>query len=103
MAAPRTFIPGTESAGSGQDDVASTAFLAWRKEETAGRCLDACLAALSAVASQAFHVTGRAAPPKLAGLLEEIRAHVPPVGADRVLGPQLEQLARHFTATAFAP
>jgi histidine ammonia-lyase len=103
LAAQRTFIPGTESAGSGQDDVATTAFLAWRKEETAGRCLDACLAALSAVASQAFHVTGRAAPPKLAGLLEEIRAHVPPVGADRVLGPELEHLARHFGATAFAP
>jgi histidine ammonia-lyase len=103
LAAQRTFIPGTESAASGQDDVATTAFLAWRKEETAGRCLDACLAALSAVASQAFHVTGRATPPRLAGLLDEIRAHVPPVCADRVLGPQLEQLARHFRATAFAP
>jgi histidine ammonia-lyase len=103
LAAQRTFIPGTESAGSGQDDVATTAFLAWRKEETAGRCLDACLAALSAVASQAFHVTRRATPPRLAGLLDEIRAHVPPVGADRVLGPELEQLARHFRATAFAP
>jgi len=103
LAAQRTFIPGTESAGSGQDDVATTAFLAWRKEETAGGCLDACLAALSAVASQALHVTGRATPPKLAGLLDEIRAHVPPVGADRVLGPELEQLARHFRATAFAP
>ena len=103
LAAQRTFIPGTESAGSGQDDVAATAFLAWRKEETAGRCLDACLAALSAVASQAFHVTGRAAPPRLAGLLDEIRAHAPPVGADRVLGPELEQLARHFSVTTFAP
>jgi histidine ammonia-lyase len=103
LAAQRTFIPGTESAGSGQDDVATTAFLAWRKEETAGRCLDACLAALSAVASQAFHVTGRAAPPRLAGLLDEIRAHVPPVGEDRMLGPELEQLALHFRATAFSP
>ena len=101
VAAQRTLIPGTESAGSGQDDVATTAFLAWRKEETAGRCLDACLAALSAVASQAFHVTRRAAPLKLAGLLAEIRAHVPPVGSDRVLGPELEQLAAHFTAMAF--
>ncbi|MBV8287674.1 MAG: aromatic amino acid lyase [Hyphomicrobiales bacterium] len=103
LAAQRTFIPGTESAASGQDDVATTAFLAWRKEETAGRCLDACLATLSAVASQAFHVTERATPPRLAGLLDEIRAHVPPVGADRVLGPELEQLALHFRRDAFAP
>jgi histidine ammonia-lyase len=103
LAAQRTFIPGTESAASGQDDVAATTFLAWRKEETAGRCLDACLAALSAVASQAFHVTGRAAPARLARLLDEIRAHVPPIGEDRVLGPELERLARHFGATAFAP
>jgi histidine ammonia-lyase len=48
-------------------------------------------------------VTGRATPPKLAGLLDEIRAHVPPVGADRVLGPELEQLTLRFRATAFAP
>jgi histidine ammonia-lyase len=103
LSAQRTFIPGTESAGSGQDDVATTAFLAWRKEEAAGRCLDACLATLSAVASQAFHVTRRATPPRLARLLDEIRAHVPPVGVDRVLGPELEQLALHFRTTAFAP
>ena len=34
LAAQRTFIPGTESAGAGQDDVATTAFLAWTKEAT---------------------------------------------------------------------
>jgi histidine ammonia-lyase len=100
-AAQRTFIPGTESAASGQDDVAATAFLAWRKEELAGRCLDACLATLAVVASQGFHVTERAAPPKLAGLLDEVRQHVPPVGADRVLGPDLDHLASHFTKVAF--
>ena len=54
LAAQRTFIPGTESAGAGQDDVAATAFLAWSKQERAGRCLDAALATLAMIASQAL-------------------------------------------------
>ena len=102
-AAQRTFIPGTESAGSGQDDVAATCFLAWSKEEKAGRALDACLAALTAVASQAFHVTERQAPPALADFLADVRSVLPPVDADRVLGPELERLAAHFTGQVFRP
>ena len=47
-AAQRTFIPGSESAGAGQDDVASPVFLAWAKEARAGRCFDAALAGLAA-------------------------------------------------------
>ena len=102
LAAQRTFIPGTESAGAGQDDVATTAFIAWRKEETAGRCLDACLATLSAIASQAFYVTDRRAPPRLQPFLEEIRTFLPPVDDDRVLGPDLERLTKHFNAVVFS-
>jgi histidine ammonia-lyase len=101
-AATRTFIPGSESAGSGQDDVAAPAFLAWPKEARAGRALDAALAGLAAVASQALHATGRAAPPPLAPLLATVRAHVPPVEADRVLGPELKRLADAFTSQVFA-
>lgn len=101
LAAQTTFIPGTESAGSGQDDVATTAFIAWTKEEKAGRCLDACMAALAVVASQAFHVTGRNAPPRLVPFIEEVRAIVPPMKQDRVLGPELELLSRHFTEQTF--
>lgn len=100
-AAQRSFIPGSESAGAGQDDVASPAFLAWAKEERAGRAFDAALALLAVVASQALHVTGRSAPPPLASFVEEIRSVVPPVGVDRVLGPELEQLAQSFTRHAF--
>ena len=102
-AAQTTFIPGTESAGAGQDDVAATAFLAWAKEERAGRGLDACLATLSVVASQAFFVTNREPPPALAGLLGDIRAHVRPVEEDRVLGPEILRLAAFYTARAFTP
>jgi histidine ammonia-lyase len=101
-AAQRTFIPGTETAGAGQDDVAATVFLAWRKQDEAGRCLDAALAMLAVLASQALHVTSRHAPPPLSALLDEVRAKVPPVGADRMLGPELARLAEHFTQQVFS-
>lgn len=101
-AAQRSFIPGSELAGAGQDDVAAPAFLAWAKEERAGRAFDAALALLAVVASQALHVTGRPAPPPLARFVDEVRSIVPPVGADRVLGPELKQLTRNFTRHAFS-
>jgi histidine ammonia-lyase len=101
LAAQRTFIPGTESAGAGQDDVATTAFFAWTKEATAGRCLDAAMAMLAMIASQAMHVTDRAAPPALQAFVADIRKIVPPVDADRVLGPELADLAAWFTGQVF--
>jgi histidine ammonia-lyase len=101
LAAQRTFIPGTESAGAGQDDVATTAFFAWTKEATAGRCLDAAMAMLAMIASQAMHVTDRAAPPALQAFVADIRKIVPPVDADRVLGPELAKLADWFTGQVF--
>ncbi|MBN8631478.1 MAG: aromatic amino acid lyase [Rhodobacterales bacterium] len=96
-AAQRTFTPASDMSVYGQDNVAATAFLAWPKQETAGRCLDSCLALLGVVASQAFHVTGRK--PRsdpLAETLATIRAHVPPVSADRVLGPEIGRLFDAF-------
>ena len=101
LAAQRTFLPGTESAGSGQDDVASTVFLAWAKEERAGRCLDAAMAMLAVIASQALHVTERKAPPALQAFVAQIREIVTPVGEDRVLGPELARLADWFTRQVF--
>ena len=100
-AAQRTFIPGTETAGSGQDDVSATVFLAWAKSDQAGRCLDAALAMLAVLASQALHVTGRDAPQPLSRFLNDVRAIVPPVEADRVLGPELARLSSHFTSQVF--
>jgi histidine ammonia-lyase len=97
-AAQRTLLPGTESAGAGQDDVTAPAFLAWAKADQAGRCLDATLGMLAVLASQALHVTDCHAPPQLQRLLDEVRSIVPPVEADRVLGPELAQLAEHLAA-----
>jgi histidine ammonia-lyase len=100
-AAQRTFIPGSDSMASGQDDVATPAFLAWSKEARAGQCLDASLAMLAVVASQALFITDRAAPPALRGFVELVRSHVAPLVEDRVLGPELAHLTNAFTARVF--
>jgi histidine ammonia-lyase len=100
-AAARHFLPGSEGGGFGQNDVALPTFLAWRGEAEAGRCLEANLAHLAVIASQAFHVTERAAPPRLAPLLEEVRAHCPPLSAPRGLAGDVERLAGRFTETVF--
>ncbi len=89
------------SSAAGQDDVATPAFLAWSKEARAGRCLDASLAMLAVVASQALFVTDRVAPPALRGFMELVRKHVAPVTEDRILGPELGQLADAITANVF--
>jgi histidine ammonia-lyase len=102
-AAQRTFIPGSDSSAAGQDDVATPAFLAWAKEARAARCLDASLAMLAVVASQAFYVTDRQAPRALRNYLEFIRAYVPPVIEDRMLGPELGRLTNAITTKVFGP
>jgi histidine ammonia-lyase len=101
-AAQRTFIPGSETAGAGQDDVSAPVFLAWAKSDQAGRCLDAALAMLAVLASQALHITGRDAPQPLSRYLDEVGAIVAPVDADRVLGPELARLSAHFTKSIFS-
>ena len=50
---------------------------------------------------QAFHVTDRAAPPRLAPLLDEVRALCPPLTAPRGLALDVERLADNFTAKVF--
>jgi histidine ammonia-lyase len=102
-AAQTSFIPGSDTGGAGQDDVGTPSFLAYAKENTAGRCLDASLAMLAVLASQALHVTGRPAPPRLRGFLACVRSVVPPVDEDRVLGPELEALTGVFTRHVFQP
>lgn len=101
-AATRTFLPGSEGGGFAQNDVASPTFFAWRAEAEAGRCLDAGLAFLAAIASQALFVTERPAPPRLAPLLEWVRATVPPLVGMRSLGPEVAALTEQFTAKVFA-
>jgi histidine ammonia-lyase len=100
-AAQRNFLPGSEGGGFGQNDVAPPSFSAWRGQDEAGGCLDAALAVLAAVSSQAFFVTRRRAPRALAPLLALVRRHVPPITQSRVLAGELADLAATFRSRVF--
>src|SRR3954449_5354932 len=88
--------------GFGQNDVPSMSFLAWRRADAIGRCLDAALAILAALGAQALHTGDRHTPPALAGLVEEVRAVFPPVEAVRALGPDGHALAAAFGRRVFS-
>ena len=61
------------------------------------------LACLAAIASQAYYVTEREAPPALKDLLAEVREILPPVDDEpRGLAPELERLAQAFKAKVYA-
>ncbi len=100
-AAQRSFLPGAESGGFGQNDVGVASFLAWQKEATAGKAFDGCLAVLGLVAAEALDVTGRDAPPALRTRLAFIRRHAPPITALRALGPDLGRLSEAITLEIF--
>jgi len=96
-AAQRSFLPGAESGGFGQNDVGVATFLAWQKENTAGRAFDGCLAVLGLIAAEALDVTQRQAPPALQERLAFIRRTAPPITALRALGPDLGRLSEAIT------
>jgi len=96
-AAQRSFLPGAESGGFGQNDVGVASFLAWQKEATAGKAFDGCLAVLGLIAAEALDVTQRGAPPALQTRLAFIRRHAPPITALRALGPDLGRLSEAIT------
>jgi histidine ammonia-lyase len=91
LAAP-TLLPATVN--DTQNDIASTAFGAYRSQRRAAECLDSLLAIVALVSSQALFVTGRDPAPPLAGLLSGIRSVFPPVETDRPdQGAQAGELA----------
>jgi len=102
-AAQRTFLPGSEGGGFGQNDTAPPTFIAWRGQEQAAYCLEAALASLAVVAAQALHVTQRPAPPALRDLLTEVRRHVPPVDEARAIAPDMEQLVAALRSGIYEP
>lgn len=95
LAAP-TLLPGSESGGFAQDDVASPVFLAWSKQEKAGELLELTLASLAPVAMRAFAVTGRPVPPLLAAIARETKRAFPDQDSSEALGPQCAALAKEF-------
>lgn len=88
--------------GFGQNDVPSMSFLAWRRADAAGRCLDAALAVLAALGAQSLHGDGRPAPPALAALVDEVREVFPAVDGVRPLGLDAAALAAAFDRRVFA-
>ncbi len=92
LQAMATLLPGSESGGFGQDDVASPVFLAWSKQEKAGSLLEASLASLAFIALRALTFTSRPVPPRLASLAADIRHFMPNPDSGQVLGPAAAQL-----------
>jgi histidine ammonia-lyase len=87
-----TLLPGSESGGFGQNDVASPVFLAWSKQERAGILLESSLAALAPIALRAFDVTGRPVPEGLTELARLVAETVPDTDGQS-LGPPTAALA----------
>ncbi len=96
LLAQPTLLPGSESGGFAQDDVASPVFLAWSKQEKAGELLELTLASLAPVAIRAFEVTGRPVPEALRSLAADIRRHFPDDGELAAMGPRCAALAAAF-------
>ena len=91
--AQATLLPGSESGGFGQNDVASPVFLAWSKQDRAGQCLDLALASLVPIALRALDVTDRPVPPRLADLEALAREIVPDPTRGQAFGPAIDALA----------
>ena len=98
-AAQPTLIP---LGGYGQNDTCAPSFFAWRRQEQVGRCLDAAMAIVCAIASQALADAGREPPPALAGLLADVRTHFPVVTESHPLGEEAGRLTAWFTDRALA-
>ena len=91
--AQATLLPGGESGGFGQNDVASPVFMAWSKQDRAGRCLDMALASLVPIALRALDVTHRPVPPRLAGLAAAVREIEPDMARYKAFGPVVASIA----------
>ena len=97
--AQATLLPGSESGGFGQNDVASPVFLAWTKLQRVSECLDLALASLAPIAVRALDVTGRRVPGPLAGLEETVRSVFPELEERRAFGPLVAEVAGAFRSS----
>ena len=91
--AQATVLPGSESGGFGQNDVASPVFLAWSKQDRTGRCLDMALASLVPIALRALDITDRPVPAPLAKLEAVAREILPDPTERPAFGPVVAALA----------
>ena len=68
-------------------------FLAWSKQDRAGRCLDMALATLAPIAVCALDVTDRPVPPRLAGLETAVREIEPDLARHKAFGLVVASIA----------
>jgi histidine ammonia-lyase len=96
-----TLLPGSESGGFGQNDIASPVFLAWTKAERAGSSLDLALASLAPIALRAFKVTDRQVTDQLSHWQAPIVQAFPGLEARQPLGPHAAELAAFLNARIY--
>ena len=101
LIAQPTLLPGSESGGFGQDDVASPVFAAWSKQQRTGELLDQALASLAPIAMRALRITGRPVPPPLVRIAAETTASFPDDGRALSFASQCERLAAMFRERIF--
>lgn len=93
-AVPAVLSIGLEDPGGGQSDVAAPVFLAYERYLEVADAVDAALATLSIAVIQAFRLSQRLPPPRLAELHQALDTRVPPFDQEGVgdLGPALRRL-----------
>jgi histidine ammonia-lyase len=84
----------------GQNDVPAMSFVAWRKAAAIGRCLDAALAVVAALACEALRAEDREAPEPLSETAAQVRGVVRLDGS-RPVGPDLGALAAALARRVF--
>ena len=95
-AAQAVFLPGSESGGFVQNDLAVPTSLAWEGQEAAGLALDRALGAVAVVAAQALSVTGRPAPPALRDHLAAWQAAARPPACPTTPAARAEAVTRRL-------
>jgi len=102
MLAQPTLLPGSESGGFGQNDVASPVFAAWSKQDRAALLLEQSLATLAAIAERAYRVTNRPVPKALKEISADVAASITALDAHEPIGCQIARLAQGWRDRIFA-
>ena len=96
MLAQPTLLPGSESGGFGQDDVASPVFLAWKKFDRVSELLEQSLASLAPITMRALAISNRPVPHKLQKLSSLISETFPETSTAVPFGLEIQNLADKF-------
>jgi histidine ammonia-lyase len=89
--------------GPGQNDVTSTSFMAWSREQAAAGAATAALTLVAAAAGHVASVRGATLGPSLRDFHHQVIRRFPPVEAPRAFGPDLDALATWFGEQTIPP